>query len=132
MFFGIGGYGVAIALDALGPTWTCGRRRPRRRARAVASCSRSLIGLLSLRVRAIFFAMITLAVASAFAILASQLSDLTGGEDGLSFQLPAAAAARLPAARRAGSRAVVNGRMIAYYLVFSVGAGCCFSFCCGS
>jgi branched-chain amino acid transport system permease protein len=46
------------------------------------------IGLFSLRVRAIFFAMITLAVAAAFQTLASQLSDFTGGEDGLTFKLP--------------------------------------------
>ncbi|MDP0995804.1 hypothetical protein, partial [Klebsiella pneumoniae] len=45
-------------------------------------------GLASLRVQAIFFAMITMAVASAFMSLASQLSDFTGGEDGLNFQLP--------------------------------------------
>ena len=49
-----------------------------------------MIGLFSLRVRAIFFAMITLAVASAFATLASQLSDITGGEDGLTFKVPEA------------------------------------------
>ena len=49
-----------------------------------------MIGLFSLRVRAIFFAMITLAVASAFATLASQLSDFTGGEDGLTFKVPEA------------------------------------------
>src|SRR3546814_8179298 len=47
-----------------------------------------LIGLFSLRVRAIFFAMITLAVASAFAIQASQLNELTGGEDGRSYKVP--------------------------------------------
>ena len=47
-----------------------------------------VIGLFSLRVRAIFFAMITLAVASAFLTLASQLSWITGGEDGRSFKLP--------------------------------------------
>ncbi|GAC1332833.1 MAG: hypothetical protein NVSMB20_04710 [Bradyrhizobium sp.] len=46
------------------------------------------VGLFCLRVEAIFFAMITLAVASAFLVLASQLSWLTGGEDGRSFQLP--------------------------------------------
>ena len=34
------------------------------------------------------FAMVTLAVASVFAILASQLSDITGGEDGRSFRVP--------------------------------------------
>jgi branched-chain amino acid transport system permease protein len=48
-----------------------------------------VIGLFSLRVKAIFYAMITLAVASAFQTLASQLSDITGGEDGLSFKNPA-------------------------------------------
>jgi branched-chain amino acid transport system permease protein len=32
--------------------------------------------------------MITLAVAAAFQTLASQLSDITGGEDGLSFKVP--------------------------------------------
>jgi branched-chain amino acid transport system permease protein len=47
-----------------------------------------VIGLFSLRVKAIFFAMITLAVASAFQTLASQLSDFTGGEDGLTFKNP--------------------------------------------
>jgi branched-chain amino acid transport system permease protein len=46
------------------------------------------VGLFSLRVRAIFFAMITLAVAAAFQTLASQLSDITGGEDGLTFKVP--------------------------------------------
>ena len=48
-----------------------------------------LIGLFSLRVKAIFFAMITLAVATAFQTLASQLSEFTGGEDGLNFKNPA-------------------------------------------
>jgi len=49
------------------------------------------IGLFSLQVEAIFFAiffaMIALAVASAFLVLASQLSWLTSGEDGRSFRL---------------------------------------------
>ena len=62
------------------------------------------IGLLSLRVRAIFFAMITLAVASFFQILASQLSPLTGGEDGLSFRVPE----------------LLRDRLVAYYLVLGV------------
>ena len=48
-----------------------------------------VIGLFSLRVKAMFYAMITLAVAAAFQTLASQLSDFTGGEDGLSFKNPA-------------------------------------------
>ena len=69
MFFGIGAYGVAHrALRAGARRWTAVAGRPRHRAASPASrCWRSLIGLFSLRVRAIFFAMITLAVASAFA-----------------------------------------------------------------
>ena len=65
------------------------RRWPASPSRCVAGIALAfLIGLFSLRVRAIFFAMITLAVASAFAILAAQLSDITGGEDGRSFRVP--------------------------------------------
>ena len=87
MFYGIGGYGVGLALYGWGATWTAALA-----GLAIALVAgialALLIGLFSLRVRAIFFAMITLAVASAFAILASQLSDFTGGEDGRSFRVP--------------------------------------------
>jgi len=119
MFFGIGGYGIAIALERLGATWTSaviglvG-------ALALSAVLAVAIGLLSLRVRAIFFSMITLAVASAMAVLASQLSGITGGEDGLSFQLPA----ELRPAFRLLSEPLfgvsINGRLIAYYMVFFV------------
>ena len=73
--------------DALGPNWGAvgiglAIGLP------LAALLALVIGLFSLRVEAIFFAMITLAVASAFLVLASQLSWLTGGEDGRSFQLP--------------------------------------------
>ena len=78
MFFGIGAYGVAIASTRMGPGWgsllvgaLC--------AVALSLVLSLVIGLFSLRVRAIFYAMITLAVASAFQTLASQLSDFTGG-----------------------------------------------------
>jgi len=87
MFFGIGAYGVAIACVQMGPAWSSlligvG-------AGLVLSALLSLIiGLFSLRVRAIFYSMITLAVAFSFQTLASQLSELTGGEDGLNFSVP--------------------------------------------
>ena len=87
MFFGIGGYGVGIAMAKLGSGW--GALALGIGAALAASLAVALaIGLLSLRVRAIFFAMITLAVAAFFQILASQLSAFTGGEDGLTFRLP--------------------------------------------
>jgi branched-chain amino acid transport system permease protein len=103
MFFGIGGYGVGIAMAKLGAGWGA------LLLGAAAALGLSLvvalaIGLLSLRVRAIFFAMITLAVASFFQILASQLSPLTGGEDGLSFRVPE----------------LLRDRLVAYYLVLGV------------
>ncbi|HAV67995.1 MAG TPA: branched-chain amino acid ABC transporter permease, partial [Alcanivorax sp.] len=47
-----------------------------------------LLGLLSLRVKAIFFALVTLAVAFAFLSLVTQLYNITGGEDGLAVRSP--------------------------------------------
>jgi branched-chain amino acid transport system permease protein len=94
MFFGIGAYGIAIATTRMGPTWGAlgvGLAG----GLAVSLVLALVIGLFSLRVRAIFFAMITLAVASAFLTLASQLSDITGGEDGLTFKVPEIAVAEL-------------------------------------
>ena len=87
MFFGIGGYGVGIAMAKLGTSWgslALGIVL----ALMLSAVLAFAIGLLSLRVRAIYFAMITLAVASFFQIIASQLSWLTGGEDGVTYRLP--------------------------------------------
>jgi branched-chain amino acid transport system permease protein len=101
MFFGIGGYGVAIALSRMDVGW--GAIALGTAAAVALSLALSfVIGLFSLRVKAIFFAMITLAVASFFAILASQLSGLTGGEDGITFKVPE----------------LLRSRLVAYYLVF--------------
>ena len=87
MFFGIGAYGIAVATTRMGPTWSA--LLVGLAGALVLSLLLSLaVGLFSLRVRAIFFAMITLAVAAAFQTLASQLSDITGGEDGLTFKVP--------------------------------------------
>src|SRR5574337_1638298 len=87
MFFGIGAYGIAIASTRLGAGW--GAAAIGLAAALALSLGLSLvIGLFSLRVKAIFYAMITLAVAAAFQTLASQLSDFTGGEDGLTFKAP--------------------------------------------
>src|SRR5262245_36509191 len=86
MFYGLGGYGVGLALYSWGATWTAALTGLL--IALVAGIALAfVIGLFSLRVRAIFFAMVTLAVASAFAILAAQLSEFTGGEDGRSFRV---------------------------------------------
>src|SRR5688572_15065268 len=114
MFFGIGGYGVAIALARLGATWEA-LAVGVAAAIVVASVLALVIGLLSLRVRAIFFAMITLAVATAFAVLASQLSGFTGGEDGLNYRVPEVLrpSFRLIDAPVLGT--AITGRVITYY-----------------
>ncbi len=87
MFFGIGAYGVAIACDKMGADWTSvgiGIVA----AMAFSAVIALIISLFSLRVRTLYFAMITLAVASAFHVLCSQLSEVTGGEDGINFMVP--------------------------------------------
>jgi branched-chain amino acid transport system permease protein len=117
MFFGIGAYGVAIACTRLEPTWgavavgtVC--------ALVVSGLLALVIGLFSLRVRAIFFAMITLAVAGAFQTAASQFSDLTGGEDGLSFKVPEVLRPSFSLAEEPFLGASLDGRFLTYYLVF--------------
>jgi branched-chain amino acid transport system permease protein len=117
MFFGIGAYGVAIASTRLGPGWDAlfvGVAA----ALGVSLLLSLVIGLFSLRVKAIFFAMITLAVASAFLTLASQLSDFTGGEDGLNFKVPEALQPGTQYLEEPFLGASIDGRFLTYYLLF--------------
>ncbi len=78
-----------------------------------------LIGLFSLRVRAIFFAMITLAVATAFATLVSQLSEWTGGEDGISFKVPEVFTPGFSLGDAEWLGVPLNGKLFSYYFVFA-------------
>jgi branched-chain amino acid transport system permease protein len=117
MFYGIGSYGIAIAMYGLGPRWGAAALGVAI-ALPLAAALALVIGLFSLRVQTIFFAMITLAVASAFAVLASQLSWLTGGEDGRSFQVPEVLR---PGFRVDLFGVTFSGRILTYYLVFA----CC-------
>ena len=117
MFFGIGAYGIAIASTRMGPGW------PAVGAGLGAALLLSFvlalaIGLFSLRVRAIFFSMITLAVAAAFQTLASQLSEITGGEDGLSFKVPEVLSPSFEWSETPFLGASLDGRLLAYYLLF--------------
>lgn len=127
MFFGLGAYGVAIVMkqgDNTWGFWIVGALA----GVLVAAVLAVLIGLLSLRVKAIFFAMITLAAASVALVLASQLSSFTGGEDGMTYSAPDVfkPATKLmtddegKVARIAGVR--MNGKIAAYYFVFFTSA----------
>ncbi len=118
MFYGIGGYGVGLALYALGPSWAA-VAGGLLAALAVAALLALLIGLVSLRVQAIFFAMITLAVGSTALLLAQQLTALTGGEDGRTFRVPALLQPSFRLLPRPVLGTTVNGRLITYYLVLA-------------
>ncbi|MBN9410719.1 MAG: branched-chain amino acid ABC transporter permease [Burkholderiales bacterium] len=117
MFFGIGAYGIAIASSRMGASWTA-LATGVAGALAISLVLALAIGLFSLRVRAIFFAMITLAVASAFMTLASQLSEFTGGEDGLTFRVPELLSPSFELSEEPFLGVSLDGRLITYYLLF--------------
>ena len=124
MFFGIGAYGVGIASARLGDDWGAGPAMAAGLAGALllALALSVLIGLFSLRVKAIFYAMITLAVASAFQTLASQLSDFTGGEDGLSFKNPEWLSPSFERFENPLFGVTLDGKVFTYYLLFVAAA----------
>ena len=118
MFYGIGSY-----CDRDCALFAWGRTGPRSQPASSQACrsrccwrSRSVCSRCGWQ--AIFFAMITLAVASAFQVLASQLSWLTGGEDGRSFQLPELLRPGTVLISKNVFGIDFNGRMLTYYLVF--------------
>jgi branched-chain amino acid transport system permease protein len=123
MFFGLGAYGTAIALKTMGPGFDAillGGAAGVLAALVLAI----LIGLLSLRVKAIFFAMVTLAAASVMMVLASQLSDFTGGEDGITYQVPRLFSPATKLLADADGKVLrifdvaMNGKIALYYFVF--------------
>ena len=124
MFFGFGAYGAAILLKQMGPGWTpviLGALA----GVAVSLVFAVVIGLLSLRVKAIFFAMITLAAASVVLVLASQLSHITGGEDGIIYKSPDLFKTATKLAVDEDGKVLriwgvrLNGKLAAYYFVFA-------------
>ncbi len=116
MFFGVGAYGVGLLLYALGPGWGA-LALGLVAGLALAGALALLLGLLSLPVQANFFAMVTLAVAYAFNVLASQIPDITGGEDGRSFRVPEILRPGYKLGQFLGLD--VTGRTLTYYLVFA-------------
>jgi len=117
MFFGIGAYGVGLALASEQASWLS----------LLLGCVLALlltlvlalvIGLFALRVRAIYYSMITLAVASSFGVLASQLSDLTGGEDGKTFSVAEFWSSGHQWSEMVLAGRSLDGKLLSYYLVF--------------
>ncbi len=125
MFFGMGAYGAAMGLKHWGANWGAllGGSALGILAAIVLAV---LIGLLSLRVKAIFFAMVTLAASSVMMVLASQLSDFTGGDDGIVYSTPRffKPAMKLVTDGQGHVASLfgvdLNGRLALYYFVFLV------------
>jgi branched-chain amino acid transport system permease protein len=62
--------------------------------------------------------MITLAVSASFAVLASQLSDFTGGEDGKTFSVPELLSPGFTLVDNEVFGRTVDGKLVTYYIVF--------------
>ena len=79
-YFGLGGYGAAMAIKYLGwgtlPAISLGV--------VVATVAAAVIGALIVRRRGVYFAMVTIAFGQVFYFIAFRWSEMTGGDDGLS------------------------------------------------
>lgn len=115
MFFGIGAYCVAFLIGKYGSPSYANLVLGIIIAAVVASLLALFISFLSIRVKAIFFAMITLAIAELAIVLATKLSGLTGGEDGISLNTPGIFAVSFSMGDFMGLE--ITGRVITYYFI---------------
>ncbi|MBK5100931.1 MAG: branched-chain amino acid ABC transporter permease [Desulfobacteraceae bacterium] len=115
MFFGIGAYSVAFLIGKYGAPSYFNLMLGMAIALLVAAALAVIISFLSLRVKAIFFAMITLAIAELAIVLATKLSGFTGGEDGISLSMPGIFAVSFSAGEFLGIE--ITGRVFTYYLI---------------
>ncbi len=123
MFFGLGAYCLALICHHSGAPQYYHLPLAAALAVAISALIAVVIAVFSLRVKAIFFAMMTLAVAEFAHILGYQWSSLTLGEDGVSFRLPGILAANWSGGSLLGVQ--VSGRLMAYYLIL-IGAALLF------
>lgn len=117
MFFGLGAYSVALICYHTEAPQYYHLILAAVLAMVISAVIAALIAAFSLRVKAIFFAMMTLAVAEFAHILGYQWSSLTMGEDGVSFKLPGIFQANWSAGQILGTP--INGRLMVYYLILA-------------
>src|SRR5512139_387584 len=118
LYFGIGCYFVGIFMGKLGWTSYSDLVLAFFAAIVISGILSVLIGLFSLRIRALFFAMVTLAFMEFTFILSSQLRSITGGDDGISFKLPGILAVDFSFGKFLGVE--FTGRVTSYYLILIV------------
>ena len=115
MFFGIGAYCVAFLLEKYGSPTYLNLILGLLLAAAVAAVLALIISFISLRVKAIYFAMVTLALAELAIVLANKLSHFSGGEDGISISMPGIFSVAFNMGEFMGID--ITGRVITYYLI---------------
>jgi branched-chain amino acid transport system permease protein len=87
MFFGIGAYSVAICMGRFGAS-AGSLIAAALIAVVLAALVSYAVGVLSLRLKSHFYAMLTLAFAGLFLVGAQKWRSLTGGNDGFTFPIP--------------------------------------------
>jgi branched-chain amino acid transport system permease protein len=115
MFFGMGAYSVAFLMGKYGSPSYVNLIFGVVIAAVIASVIALFISFLSLRVKAIFFAMITLAIAELAIVLATKLTGFTGGEDGISISMPGVFSVSFTLGNFFGIE--ITGRVVTYYVI---------------
>ncbi|SHF81861.1 branched-chain amino acid ABC transporter permease [Ornithinibacillus halophilus] len=87
MFFGIGAYSTGIIMDRMEPTIP-NMLLSVLVAFIIAGIVSFIVGILTLRLKSHFYAMLTLALAGLFLVAAEKWRDVTGGYDGFTFRVP--------------------------------------------
>ena len=121
MFFGIGAYSVAMLIGKYGNPTYINLVIGFVVALGITSALALIVSFLSLRVKAIFFAMVTLAIAEFAIILATKLSGFTGGEDGIIMSMPGIFKVSFNLGKFLGVE--ITGRLITYYFILVVCLG---------
>jgi branched-chain amino acid transport system permease protein len=115
MFFGIGAYCAAFLLEKYGSPSYVNLVLGLLSAMAAAIVLALVVSFISLRVKAIYFAMVTLALAELAIVLANKLSHFTGGEDGISISMPGVFSVAFNMGQFLGID--ITGRIVTYYFI---------------
>ena len=113
-YFGLGGYGTAMTIKFLYPSTPLALLV----GVVVATVAAGLIGLLIVRLRGVYFAMVTIAFGQVFYFIAFKWSSVTGGDDGLS------AWQRQPIDLGVATLDILTNNKALYYFVLAVFAIC--------
>lgn len=79
-YFGLGAYGVGLTIKYLVPSTLLGIAV----GVGIAALAAALLGVLIVRLRGVYFAMVTIAFGQVFYFIAYRWNSVTGGDDGLS------------------------------------------------